>query len=229
MKTIGMIGGMSWESTAEYYKTINEQVRRQLGGLHSARLLLYSMDFAQLAELQDTGNWSACESLLTEAALYLEQAGADFLLLCSNTPHKVAPQLQARLSVPLLHIAEVAAEALQEKQIRTVALLGTRYTMQEAFYRDTLAQAGIRTIIPEEKDILIIDRVIFQELCVGVVSEKSKAALSAIIQKLVKQGAEGVLLACTELGMLLNEEDAAVPLFDTAYLHAKKAALLALA
>lgn len=225
MKTIGLIGGMSWESTVTYYKIINEMIKNELGGLHSAKCILYSVDFHVIEEFQSKGDWESSADILAEASVKLEQAGADFIVICTNTMHKVAHKIQERISVPLMHIAEVTAEELSKKRITNVALLGTKYTMQQEFYKNKLTARGIDVMIPEEKDIEIVNSTIYDELCLGILSQKSKKEFLRIMHELVDRGAEGIILGCTEIGLLVNQEDIEIPLFDTTYIHAKKAAL----
>ncbi len=228
MKTIGLIGGMSWESTVTYYQLLNEGVKDALGGLHSAKVLLNSVDFFEIESLMSRGEWDQAAELLGGVAARLEAAGADFILICTNTLHKVAPQVQERIHVPLVHIAEAAAERLQERGITRVGLLGTKYTMTQAFYRDKLTERGIEVLIPEEDDIDLVNRVIFDELCLGVVKEDSRAEYLRVIAALQQRGAQGILLGCTELGLIVDPEDVSLPLFDTTEIHAKKALKLAL-
>jgi len=228
MKTIGLIGGMSWESTITYYQLLNEAAKDVLGGLHSAKILLYSVDFFEIEALMSRGDWNAAADLLGGVAERLQRAGADFVLICTNTLHKVAPEVQAQITVPLVHIAEAAADELLAKGIRRVALLGTKYTMTQEFYRDKLVNRGIEVLIPEGDDIDLVNRVIFDELCLGIVKPESKAEYLRVIKELQLRGAEGVLLGCTELGLIVSQDDVALPLFDTTVIHAKKAAQLAL-
>ena len=228
MKTIGLIGGMSWESTITYYQLLNEAAKERLGGLHSAKILLYSVDFFEVEALMSRGDWVAAADLLGGVAARLEQAGADFVLICTNTLHKVAPEVQARIRVPLVHIAEAAADALLAQGIRRVALLGTKYTMTQDFYRKKLTERGIDVLIPEADDVELVNRVIFEELCLGIVKEESKAEYLRVIASLQQRGAEGILLGCTELGLIVSQSDVSLPLFDTTVIHAKKAAKLAL-
>jgi aspartate racemase len=228
MKTIGLIGGMSWESTVTYYQIINERIQDALGGLHSAKVLLYSVDFHEIEAFMSAGDWEKAADTLGDIAAMLENAGADFILIGTNTLHKVAPEVQARIGAPLVHIAEAAADELLLNGITRVGLLGTKYTMTQAFYRDTLARRGVEVVVPEEDDIELINRVIFQELCLGVVKAESKAAFLRVIGDLSRRGAQAVLLACTELGLIVSQEDTSVALFDTTVIHAKKAAHLAL-
>ncbi len=229
MKTIGLIGGMSWESTLEYYRLINEQVRAELGGLHSARVLLYSVNFAEVAVLQREARWDAAAALLIDAAQRLERGGADCVVLCTNTMHKVADELQSGVTIPLLHIADATAATVGARGVQRVGLLGTRFTMEEDFYRGRLTERHGMTVLtppPEEQDI--IHRVIFDELCLGVLNQTSKAHYLASIERLVERGAEGIILGCTEIGLLVQAGDAAVPLFDTTAIHAGAAVAYAL-
>lgn len=229
MKTIGFIGGMSWESTVTYYQLINEGVKNALGGLHSAKILLYSVDFYEVESLMSRGEWDNAAELLGGVAERLEQANADMILICTNTLHKVAPQVQSRIRVPLVHIAEAAAESLVARGISRVGLLGTKYTMTLDFYRDKLIERGIEVLIPEGDDIDLVNRVIFQELCLGVVNDDSRAEYLRVIASLQSRGAQGILLGCTELGLIVSGQDVTLPLFDTTEIHARKALALALA
>ena len=228
MKTVGLIGGMSWESTITYYQLLNEGVKDALGGLHSAKILLYSVDFYEIEALMTRGEWEKAADLLGGVAQRLETAGADMILICTNTLHKVAPQVQSRIHVPLVHIAEAAADELRANDITRVGLLGTKYTMTQEFYRDKLTARGIDVLIPEGEDIDLVNRVIFDELCLGVVKPDSKAAYLRVIAELAARGAQGILLGCTELGLIVSAEDVALPLFDTTVIHAKKALELSL-
>ena len=228
MKTIGLIGGMSWESTVTYYKIINETVKEKLGGLHSAKILMCSVDFDEIERCQSAGEWNRSAEILSDAAQRLEAAGADFIVICTNTMHKVAPEVQASVSVPLLHIATVTARRLKEAGISTVGLLGTSYTMTQAFYVDVLKDAGIDVLIPKGDDIQLVNGIIFDELCVGTIREVSKNHLLRIIADLCRRGAQGVILGCTELGLLVSPVDVGFPVFDTAIIHAEEAALEAL-
>jgi aspartate racemase len=228
MKTIGLIGGMSWESTVEYYRVINQMVKATLGGLHSAKCVLYSVDFDEIESYQKTDDWEKAAGALIDAAASLEKAGADFIVLCTNTMHKVADKIQARVGIPLLHIADATAEEILIKNIKKIGLLGTRYTMEQDFYKSRLGEKGIRVIIPEEKDRAVIHRVIYEELCLGKILEESRDQFRRMMDELVTRGAEGIILGCTEIGLLVKKEDSKVPLFDTAYLHAVKAVEYAL-
>lgn len=225
MKTIGLLGGMSWESTVTYYQIINEAIKEKLGGLHSARILLYSVDFAEIEKCQSEGDWEKSADILSEAARNLEKAGADFIVICTNTMHKVAPEIQDRIHVPVMHIAEATAEVLKENQITKVALLGTKYTMTQDFYKKKLEENGITVLIPDEKSIEIVNRVIYDELCLGMISSGSREQYLKIIDALALKGAQGVILGCTEIGLLVHQEDTSLPVFDTTQIHARKAAL----
>lgn len=228
MKTIGLIGGMSWESTVTYYRIVNEVVKEKLGGLHSAKCLLSSVDFQEIETCQAKGEWERSGELLADAAEGLQRAGADFFVICTNTMHKVAPQIASRVTIPLLHIADATADELLSRGVREAALLGTRYTMEQDFYKARLEAHGIHVRIPEGSDIALVNGVIFDELCQGIVSDASKAEYLRIIDSLSQKGAGGVILGCTEIGMLVSQKDTSVPLFDTTLIHARRAALYAL-
>lgn len=228
MKTIGLLGGMSWESTVTYYQIVNRVVKRELGGLHSAKTLLYSVDFAEIEACQAAGNWDESADILGAAAQNLEKAGADFIVICTNTMHKVAPEIQSRLHIPIVHIAQATAEALQKERITKAALLGTKYTMTQAFYKDKLLNAGIEVLTPEPREIEMVNDIIYGELCQGVVSQASREKYLGVIEKLAGQGAQGVILGCTEIGLLIRQEDTRLPVFDTTQIHAEKAAMLAI-
>ena len=225
LKTIGLIGGMSWESTVTYYKIINETVKEKLGGLHSAKCILYSVDFQEIEECQANGNWEKSGEILGEAANNLEKAGADFIVICTNTMHKVVDQIKEKISIPILHIAEMTAEKILEKGLKNIALLGTKYTMEQDFYKSKLIEKGINVIIPDKNDIEIINEVIYDELCLGTINSDSKKKFLEIVDKLRSKGAEGIILGCTEIGLLIKNEDTDVPLFDTAIIHAEQAAI----
>ncbi|MHA7880531.1 MAG: aspartate/glutamate racemase family protein [Saccharospirillum sp.] len=229
MKTIGLIGGMSWESTQTYYRLINEGIKARLGGLHSAKLILNSVDFAEIEQLQHQGDWAATADILSQAARSLEAAGADFLVIGTNTMHKVAPQIQAAVDLPLLHIADATATALLDDGIQTVGLLGTRFTMEQPFYRERLEARGIRVIVPSEVQRDTVHTVIYQELCQGQIREESRAAYIDIVETLAAQGAQAVILGCTESGLLIRNGEASVPLYDTTAIHAQQAVAWALA
>jgi len=228
MKTIGLIGGMSWESTIPYYRIINEYVKEKMGGLHSARIILYSVEFEEIEKCQSMGEWEKSGEILADAAKKLELAGAELILICTNTMHKVFPQVQSAVSVPLIHIAEATADALKTEQIRSVALLGTKYTMTQDFYKQKLIERGFSVLIPNEEDMELVNRVIFKELCVGIIDAASRKEFSRIIAGLKEQGAEAVILGCTEIGLLVRPEDSVLKTFDTTRIHAKAAAAIAL-
>ncbi|WP_203415694.1 aspartate/glutamate racemase family protein [Leptotrichia buccalis] len=225
MKTIGLIGGMSWESTVTYYKIINETIKEKLGGLHSAKCILYSVDFQEIEECQANGNWEKSGEILGEAANNLEKAGADFIVICTNTMHKVVNQIKEKISIPILHIAEMTAEKILEKGLKNIALLGTKYTMEQDFYKSKLIEKGINVIIPDKNDIEIINKIIYDELCLGIINSNSKKKFLEIVDKLKNKGAEGIILGCTEIGLLIKNADTDVPLFDTAIIHAEQAAI----
>ncbi|MFD6539778.1 aspartate/glutamate racemase family protein [Streptomyces goshikiensis] len=228
MKTIGLLGGMSWESTAEYYRLLNELTRERLGGLHSARCVLYSVDFAEIERLQAGGLWSEAGEVLAAAAGSLEAAGADLVLICTNTMHKVADQVQAGISVPLLHLADATADAVKAAGARRVGLLGTAFTMEQDFYRGRLAAAGLDVRVPDAAGRALVHRVIYEELCQGIVREESRAAYRRVIGQLVADGAEGIILGCTEIELLVGAADSPVPVFPTARIHAEAAVEAAL-
>ena len=228
MKTIGLLGGMSWESTVTYYQIINETVKRELGGLHSAKILLYSVDFAEIEECQAKGDWERSGEILAKAAENLEKAGADFIVICTNTMHKVAPQIQENIHIPILHIAEVTAEELKSREIERTALLGTKYTMTQDFYKAKLEEAGIQVLVPDEADRETVNNIIYGELSLGVIREESRKAYRKIIGKLAEKGAQAVILGCTEIGLLVKQEDTALPVFDTTLIHGERAARLAM-
>ncbi len=225
MKTIGLLGGMSWESTVPYYRLINEAVRDSLGGLHSAKIILFSVDFHEVERLQHTGNWTEAGRLLSQAGRSLELAGADFLVLCTNTMHKVAPEIEAAVAIPLFHIADPTATEIKRSGFKIIGLLGTCFTMEQEFYRKRLEVLhGIEVLVPDGPDREVIHRVIYQELCLGQVVEASRIQYRNIIKKLVAAGAEAIILGCTEICMLVHASDSTVPLFDTTSIHARKAA-----
>lgn len=230
MKTIGLIGGMSWESTIPYYRQINELTKQRLGGLHSARIVLYSVDFHDIERLQHSGHWDAAGALLADAARALQAAGADFVVVCTNTMHKVAAQIEAAVSIPLLHIADPTAAAIKHAGHAVVGLIGTRFTMEEAFYRDRLRDRhGLRVIVPDTAERDLVHRVIYDELCLGNALPGSRAEYRRIMSALVAQGAQAIILGCTEISLLVDASDASVPLFDTTALHAAAAVETALA
>jgi len=229
MKTIGLIGGMSWESIAIYYRLMNEEVKRQLGGLHSAQLLLWSFDFAEIVSLQASGDWVEATKRMVEAGISLKKAGAEALVICTNTMHKMAADVESGSGLPVLYIADATAKAIKQKNLNTVGLLATRFTMEQDFYKGRLKeQQGINTIVPNDDGRAVVHQVIYEELCKGIIKDSSKDRYLKIIKKLVENGAEGIVLGCTEIGMLIKQEDVEVPLFDTTTLHAESAVGFAL-
>jgi len=229
VRTIGMLGGMSWVSTAEYYRLINEAARQRLGGLHSARLLLASVDFAIVEELQVAGRWDEAGRFLAAEARRVEAGGADLLLLCTNTMHKVADQIQQAIDIPLLHLADATAAAVRAAGLTTVGLLGTAFTMEQDYYRDRLEQQGIRVIVPAAEDRAAVHRIIYDELCMGIFTEESRQVYRDVIVRLADAGAEGVILGCTEIELLITAADSHIPVFPTTWLHVQAALDQALA
>lgn len=230
MKTIGLIGGMSWESTVPYYREVNQTIKRELGGLHSARVVLYSVDFHEVERLQHAGDWIAAGAMMADAARRVQAAGADFIVLCTNTMHKVAPAIEAAVDIPLFHIADPTAQAIKDAGLRKVGLLGTRFTMEQPFYKERLqALHGLDVVVPTPADRETVHRIIYDELCLGSIVDASRDAYRRIIAGLVAQGAQAVILGCTEISLLVTQQDASVPLFDTTAIHAHGAALWALA
>lgn len=224
MKTIGLLGGMSWESTALYYQWINELVKEKLGGLHSARIAMVSVDFQEIEELQHRNSWKESGEILSKAAQSVETAGADFLVICTNTMHKVAPQIEKAIHIPLLHIADATAEEIKKQGMKTVGLLGTKFTMEQEFYAGRLEERhGLKVLIPNQEDREIVHRVIYEELVLGKVKEQSREEYLRIMNKLRDEGAEGVIEGCTEIVMLVEQKHTAIPLFDTTAIHARKA------
>ena len=229
MKVIGLIGGMSWESTAEYYRIINKTVKERLGGLHSAKILLYSVDFSEIETLQREGRWPEATKFMCDAARRIERGGADCVLICTNTMHKMAPEVQSTVSIPLLHIADTTAIEIKKRGIKRIALLGTKYTMEEDFYKGRLVDDyDLDVFIPPEDGRTIVNRVIYEELCLGKVVEESRNQFQQIIHDLNTRGVEGVILGCTEISLLINQEDSPLPLFDTTAIHAQAAVDFAL-
>ncbi|MBY4676003.1 aspartate/glutamate racemase family protein [Marinobacterium arenosum] len=229
MKTIGLLGGMSWESTLSYYKALNEGVKAQLGGLHSAQIALVSVDFAPIEQLQHSGDWPATAELLAAAARQVEAAGADFLLICTNTMHKVAAEVEAAVDIPLLHIADATAEQLKRDGIRRVGLLGTRFTMEQPFYKGRLSERyGIEVLVPDAAQRETVHRIIYDELCQGRIEDPARRQYLEIIEALHQQGAEAVILGCTEIALLVEQQHTEVPLYDTTAIHAARAVQLAL-
>ncbi|ACF13907.1 aspartate racemase [Chloroherpeton thalassium ATCC 35110] len=226
MKTIGLLGGMSWESTLNYYRKINEGIKNALGGLHSAKIVMYSVDFEPIEKLQHAGDWDGTAKILSEAAIRIQAAGADFLLICTNTMHKVAPEIDAAIQIPLLHIADATAEVLISSGIKSVGLLGTAFTMEQEFYKGRLADKyGLHVLVPNEHDRHFIHKVIYEELCIGKAESHSKAEYLRIIESLANQGAEAAILGCTEIGMLVHQADTTVKLLDTTEIHAAYAVM----
>lgn len=229
MKTIGLLGGLSWESSAEYYRIINELTREKLGGLHSAKSLMYTFDFHEIEELQHKGEWGKATQLMINAAKNLENGKADFLLICSNTMHKMAEDVEKSVNIPLLHIADTTAEKIISKGIKKIGLLGTAFTMEQEFYKGRLAEKyGLEVVIPNKVDREIVHDVIYEELCLGQIRESSRKAYARIINDLVVKGVEGIILGCTEITLLVKQEDSSVPLFDTTAIHAQSAVEYAL-
>lgn len=229
MKTIGLLGGMSWESTAEYYRLLNQLTRERLGGLHSSKCVLYSVDFAEIERLQAEGRWEQAAQMLAEAARALESAGADMLLLCTNTMHKVADEVSAAVTVPLVHLADTTADAVRSSGLRRIGLLGTAFTMEQDFYRGRLESHGLDVLVPDAAGRSTVHRVIYEELCQGIVHETSRQAYMAVISDLVAAGAEGIVLGCTEIELLIEPAHSPVPVFPTTRLHAEAAVTRALA
>jgi len=229
-KTIGLLGGMSWESTATYYRELNEGIKAKLGGLHSAKICLVSVDFAEIERLQHTEDWAGTAVILSEAAVTIEKGGADFLLICTNTMHKVAPQIEENISIPILHIADATAVRLREDGIKKVGLLGTRFTMEQDFYKGRLVEKyGIEVIVPEESERDDVHAVIYNELCLGIIDANSRIRYLKIIEQLAANGAEAVILGCTEIALLVQQNHTATALYDTTAIHAEQAVLKALA
>jgi len=224
MKTIGLLGGMSWESTATYYRIINERFKEKLGGLHSAKICLYSVDFDEIEKLQHSGNWAETAKILADACKKIETGGADFLLICTNTMHKVAPEIESAINIPVLHIADATAKQIKAKGYDKVGLLGTKFTMEQDFYKGRLTKShGIEVVVPDEPDRQIVHHVIFNELCLGKINEKSRSEYVRIIDKLAGKGAQAVILGCTEISLLVQQAHTLVPLFDTTQIHALEA------
>ena len=229
MKIIGLLGGMSWESTVSYYEAINQIISKKLGGLHSAKCLISSVDFAEIEHLQAIGDWQKSGNLLAREAKRLENAGADCIVICTNTMHKVAPMIEQVISIPLLHIAEETRKVIERDKINKIALLGTKYTMTQDFYKEKVIEHGIEVMVPTKDDVEFVNQVIYEELCLGKIRKESKERYVTIIDQLAEQGAQGVILGCTEIGLLIKQEDTKVKLFDTTKIHAESAALYSLA
>jgi aspartate racemase len=225
MKTIGLVGGMSWESTLEYYRIINQRMKERMGGFHSAKILLYSVDFQEVESLQHRGGWKELTDLMIDAAQRVERAGAELLVICTNTMHKMAPEVQEKIGIPLLHIVDVTAMEIKKRSFRTVGLLGTRFTMEQDFYKQRLSRDhGLSVLIPEEKERELIHAILYNELCLGEIKDASKNVFQGIIAGLVSRGAQGIVLGCTEIPLLVSQQDYAIPLFDTTTIHARAAA-----
>ncbi|SDG54193.1 aspartate racemase [Paenibacillus sp. cl6col] len=228
MKVIGLLGGMSWESSVEYYRIINEEVKRKLGGLHSARCLLYSVDFEEIEQYQAEGNWEKAGEVLANAARSLEKGGADFIVICTNTMHKVIDDIRSKINIPIVHIADATANRIKENGLRTIGLLGTKYTMEQDFYKSRLELNGIKVIVPNANERELINKIIYEELCLGKIDQESRDYYKKVIQGLIELGAEGIILGCTEIGLLVKPEDSKVPVFDTTYIHAVEAVNISL-
>lgn len=220
MKTIGLIGGMSWESSVEYYRIINKEVKNRLGRLHSAKCLLYSVDFEEIEQFQAEGKWEEAGKLLGDVAYSLEKGGADFIVICTNTMHKVIDYIEEKITIPILHIADATANQIKKSDLHTVALLGTKYTMEQDFYKARIKSYGIKVLVPNDSEREMINKVIYEELCLGNIEPSSRDYYKKVIKSLVDNGAEGIILGCTEIGLLVKQEDSEVPLFDTTEIHA---------
>ncbi|MEH7439632.1 aspartate/glutamate racemase family protein [Neobacillus drentensis] len=220
MKIIGLIGGMSWESSVEYYRIINEEVKKRLGGLHSAQCILYSVNFAEIEKCQSEGDWGKAGRILADAAKSLDKSGADFIIICTNTMHKVFDGIQGNINIPILHIADATATQIKKHGLKTIGLLGTKYTMEQDFYKSRLTAQGLKVLIPTDQEREIINTIIYEELCLGKILPSSKTSYKSAISNLIENGAEGIILGCTEIGLLIKQEDTNVPLFDTASIHA---------
>ena len=229
MKTIGLIGGMSWESTITYYEILNKEVVKNLGGLHSSKILMYNVDFAELEAKMSVDDWDGIAEILTDVSVRLEKSGADFIVIATNTMHKVVPEIEKAINIPILHIADATASVVKRDGIKKVGLLGTKFTMTQDFIMDRLLSAGLEVIIPDTKDIEKVNDVIFKELCLGNVLDSSRKEYQRIIDDMKAKGAKGVILGCTEIGMLIHEADSSLKTYDTTIIHAKEAAKLALA
>ncbi|EPC8420888.1 MULTISPECIES: aspartate/glutamate racemase family protein [Bacillus cereus group] len=228
MKTIGLIGGMSWESTSEYYRIINEEIKERLGGLHSAKCMINSVDFEEIERFQSNGNWNGAGEILGNAAYSLQRGGADFIIICTNTMHKVVEKIKENIHIPVLHIADATAKEIKRKDIQMVGLLGTKYTMEQDFYKLRIEENRIKVMVPSEKDREKINEVIYTELCLGKITSQSREYYKRVIEELVQEGAQGIILGCTEIGLLIKQEDVSVPIFDTTHIHAVEAVNFAL-
>ncbi|HDR8052790.1 TPA: aspartate/glutamate racemase family protein, partial [Bacillus cereus] len=227
MKTIGLIGGMSWESTSEYYRIINEEIKERLGGLHSAKCLINSVDFEEIERCQSSGDWDGAGEILGNAAYSLQKGGADFIIICTNTMHKVVGKIKAKIDIPVLHIADATAKEIKRKDIQKVGLLGTKYTMEQDFYKSRIEENNIKVIVPSEKNRKEINKVIYTELCLGKIVSQSREYYKRVIEELVQKGAQGIILGCTEIGLLIKQENVSVPIFDTTHIHAIEAVKVA--
>ncbi|AJG75225.1 aspartate/glutamate racemase family protein [Bacillus thuringiensis] len=228
MKTIGLIGGMSWESTAEYYRIINEEIKSRLGGLHSAKCLINSVDFEEIERYQSSGDWDSAGEILGNAAYSLQKGGADFIIICTNTMHKVVEKIKENIHIPILHIADATAKEIKRKDIQTVGLLGTKYTMEQDFYKSRIEENHIKVVVTSEKDRDKVNEVIYTELCLGKITSQSREYYKRVIENLIQEGAKGIILGCTEIGLLIKQEDVSVPIFDTTRIHAVEAVHFAL-
>ncbi|PGB02665.1 aspartate/glutamate racemase family protein [Bacillus toyonensis] len=228
MKTIGLIGGMSWESTSEYYRILNEEIKSRLGGLHSAKCLINSVDFEEIERFQSNGDWDGAGEVLGNAAYSLQNGGADFIIICTNTMHKVVEKIKENINIPVLHIADTTAKEIKRKGIQTIGLLGTKYTMEQDFYKSRIEENNIKVIVPLEKNREKINEIIYTELCLGKITSQSREYYKRVIEELVQKGAQGIILGCTEIGLLIKQEDVLVPIFDTTFIHAMEAVNVAL-
>ena len=228
MKTIGLIGGMSWESTAEYYRIINEEIKSRLGGLHSAKCLINSVDFEEIERYQSSGEWDSAGEILGNAAYSLQKGGADFIIICTNTMHKVVEKIKENIHIPILHIADATAKEIKRKNIQTVGLLGTKYTMEQDFYKSRIEEHDIKVIVPSGTNREKVNEVIYTELCLGKIVFQSREYYKRVIENLIQEGAKAIILGCTEIGLLIKQEDVSVPIFDTTRIHAVEAVHFAL-
>ncbi|MGE7884758.1 aspartate/glutamate racemase family protein [Bacillus sp. NPDC094077] len=228
MKTIGLIGGMSWESTSEYYRILNEEIKSRLGGLHSAKCMINSVDFEEIERYQSNGDWDGAGEVLGNVAYSLQKGGADFIVICTNTMHKVVEKIKGNINIPVLHIADATAKEIKRTGIQTVGLLGTKYTMEQDFYKSRIEENDIKVMVPLEKDREKINEVIYTELCLGKITSQSREYYKGVIEELVQKGAQGIILGCTEIGLLIKQEDVSIPIFDTTYIHAIEAVNVAL-
>ncbi|PEN40476.1 aspartate racemase [Bacillus toyonensis] len=228
MKTIGLIGGMSWESTSEYYRILNEEIKSRLGGLHSAKCLINSVDFEEIERFQSNGDWDGAGEVLGNAAYSLQKGGADFIIICTNTMHKVVEKIKENINIPVLHIADTTAKEIKRKGIQTIGLLGTKYTMEQDFYKSRIEENNIKVIVPVEKNREKLNEIIYTELCIGKITSQSREYYKRVIEELVQKGAQGIILGCTEIGLLIKQEDVLVPIFDTTFIHAMEAVNVAL-